>query len=374
MKNPGEITRPDSDNSDKTWTDVMIDVKPFESDAGQLNQPNKTRNEEIHETIHELWGHEDPTLEFTRRVGRLASYTETLAMRYGPKEYQVPGIMRGFFYEGETDPSPDDRSAERLRGRSLKSVERLEWDAERIYGGREEKDNDDFYAVIDKYKEAIKEYGPDIESTGVVPVFNLMNLLSWTRNGEPIAIVDKSHPFQFLPPEYLAKQQERILDGLEDAHSRYFSEQTPDHKKRTMTTLLGKMQFKEDLARRTGTFLDAEAYEHPEEHNLPPEIKHYTFSLSDSELDLLANADDDDILANGIKRILPQRFQKEILQKMPQRQALKYKHIFNSGDVDGPRDYIFNAVTGLTSIDLATKEQREEAARKDKSSEKVISD
>jgi len=124
-----------------------------------------------------------------------------------------------------------------------------------------------------------------------------------------------------------------IMDSkIEDARARYFSEQAPQDKKEAMQTILKKMRFSKDIGERLGiedswyfhsviSFTErnycAQKFSYCGEYGIPNELKKYSFDLSDDELSLLANAEDDDALANSVKMVLPDTMQKKILEKMP---------------------------------------------------------
>ena len=180
--------------------------------------------------------------------------------------------------------------------------------------------------------QALEAYSSEIEAAGV-SVSDLLSLSSVCynerhyRNGDSYRI-----------PTQSPKRAEFCLEGLKDAHDRYFSESAPADQRQLMSSILKKMRFLKDLteeihfdeergkrsllsygeAKINGEYFeDRDLYRHPEKAGLPPELKDYHFELTNEELKLLANAEGGDILADELRFVMPAPVQEKILELMP---------------------------------------------------------
>lgn len=258
--NPGEKTNQEASHNE--WADAMADVEPWQ----------RTKSEQ------------------EKSEGEL-----------------IASIKRGYF-----EKSPEDIHTETAQTLNRMKEKLVKWRDEgdkalSLYDER----------VVAEIEQATSKYGPDIEANGV-SVVDLMQLATGLSDTP-------------LERKYLFEDT-RSHDGkgeaikiLEDSHERYFSEQAPHNQGQTMSSILKKIRFKRDLKQEIGSErrLLSDIYSQPEEYGLPPEIQDYTFSLSDQELSLLANAEDDDMLANRLKKFLPLPIQQEIVARMPDS---KYKN------------------------------------------------
>lgn len=283
MSNPEEIIKSESDSSGNIWTETMSDVEPFGQHAGyEQTQPGGTEREKNEESL-------------------------------------VASIERGYF----------EKTPEELRAQAVESRNRLAKLNTSPNGGSGMGPSGEYGQAL--YNHSIEKYGTDVESCGV-GVDDLISLAC-------VASLD----FPNLGPLYQGDgektehKKEEIAKTLEDFHRRYFSEDTPEDKRQAMSTIVKKLRFKRDLMDKFGfkrmgrgknesyytedgsrSFRADQLYSQPEERpGLPSEMRDYVFELSDKEATLLAEADDEDVLANTLKRILPESAQSAIIDKMP---------------------------------------------------------